>query len=124
MMKIQLMKHTMFIRISEFRSLTSRRMMSHITLMSIYDLHEMIRRQSVLFKFSRLSSQLLFKFLIKKTDCLNHLFFFMFYRHFSILLFKFILRIFQKLIQSSHFFIILIIEISMKLSERMLNIIC
>ena len=118
------MKYMMFIRISEFRSLTSRRKMSHIILMSIYDLHEMIRRQSILFKFSRLSSQLLFKLLIKETDCLNHLLFFMFYRYFSILLFKLILRVLQKLIQSSYFFIILITEISMKLLKKILNIIC
>src|SRR5438034_11128696 len=114
----------MFIRISEFRSLTSRRRMSHITLISIYNSHEMIRKQSILFKFSRLSNQLLFEFLIKETDCLNYLSFFMFYRHFFILLFEFILKVLQKLIQSSHFFIILITEINMKLSERILNIIC
>src|SRR5438046_9823247 len=102
------MKYTMFIRISEFRNLTSRKMINHIILISIYDSHEMIRRQSILFKFLKLNSQLLFKFLIKKTDCLNHLFFFMFYKHFFILLFKFILRAFQKLIQNSYFFIILI----------------
>ena len=124
MMKIQLMKHMMFIRISEFRSLTSRRMMSHITLMSIYDSHEVIRRQPVLFKLSRLSSQLLLKLLIKETGCLDHLSFSMFYRHFSILLSEPTLRVLQKLIQSSHFFMILTTEISMKLSERMLNIIC
>ena len=113
----------MFIRISEFRSLTLRRRMSHIILMSIYNLHEMIRRQSILFELLRLSNQLLFELLIKETDCLNHLFFFMFYKHFSILLFKLTLRALQKLIQSSYFFIILITEINMKLSERMLNII-
>ena len=124
MIKIQLMKHMMFIRISEFRSLTSRKMMSHITLMSVYDSHEMIRRQSVLFKLSRLSSQLLLELLIKETDCLNHLSFFIFYRHFSILLFKLTLRVLQKLIQSSHFFTILITEISTELFKRMLNIIC
>ena len=119
-----LMKYMMFIKISEFRSLTSRKRMSHITLMSIYDLHEMIRRQSVLFEFSRLSSQLLLELLIKETDCLNHLSFFMFYRHFSILLSKLTLRVLQKPIQSSHFFTILTTEISMKLFKRMLNIIC
>ena len=69
------MKHMMFIKISEFKSLISRKKMSHIILISIYDLHEMIRKQSVLFKFSKLSSQLLLKLLIKETDCLNHLFF-------------------------------------------------
>src|SRR5947207_3333460 len=124
MMKIQLMKHMMFIRISEFRSLTSRRRMSHITLMSVYDLHGVIRRQSVLFELSRLSSQLLLELLIKETDCLNHLSFFMFYRHFSILLSELTLRALQELIQSSHFFMILTTEIGMELSERMLNIIC
>src|SRR5262245_19037329 len=118
------MKHIVFIKISEFRSLTSRKRMSHITLINVYDLHEMIRRQSVLFELSRLSSQLLSELLIKKTDCLNYLFFFMFYRSFFILLFEFTLRAFQKLIQTSHFFTILTTEIGMKLSERMLNIIC
>ena len=62
--------------------------------------------------------------MIKETDCLNHLSFFMFYRHFFILLSELTLRVLQKLIQSSHFFIILITEINMKLSERILNIIC
>src|SRR5947207_14406860 len=118
------MKHMMFIRISEFRSLTSRKMMSHITLMSVYDLHEVIRKQSVLFELSRLSSQLLLELLIKETDCLNHLSFFMFYRHFSILLSEPTLRVLQKLIQSPHFFMILATEIGMKLFKRMLNIIC
>ena len=123
-MKIQLMKHMMFIRISEFRSLTSRRRMSHITLMSVYDSHEVIRRQSVLLELSSLSSQLLLKLLIKETGCLDHLPLFMFYRHFSILLSELTLRALQELIQSSHFFMILTTEIGMELSERMLNIIC
>src|SRR5205814_6952145 len=124
MMKIQSMKHMVFIRISGFRSLTSRRMMSHITLMSIYDSHEVIRRQPVLFKLSRLSSQLLLKLLIKETDCLNHLPFSMFYRHFSILLSEPTLRVLQELIQSPHFSTILATGISTELPERMLNIIC
>ena len=114
----------MFIKISEFRSLILRKRINHIILISIYDLHEMIRKQSILFEFSRLSNQLLSELLIKETDCLNYLFFFMFYKHFFILLSELILRAFQKLIQSSHFFMILITEIDMKLFEKILNIIC
>ena len=60
------MKYIMFIRISEFRNLISRKKMNHIILINIYDSHEMIRKQSILFEFSKLSSQLSLELLIKK----------------------------------------------------------
>src|SRR5438034_4463085 len=98
MIRAQLIKYIIFIRIFKFTSLTSRRIMSQITFISIYNLHEVIRRLQVLFKISRLNNQLLFKLLIKEIDCLNLLLFFIFYKSFSILLFELILRVFFRYI--------------------------